>query len=120
MLQHHICSNLHRQISIFKDPEFAESKAVLDLVKVKKRAMSLTRADEEEMWQNGAFGSANPLQLLHTVIYHIGLPCSLRASQEHRDLEFGKFAKSFDVIKIQVFPIYKKYTALITLCVFFR
>ena len=34
-------------------------------------------------------GSATPRQLIDTLVYELGLHLCLRASQEHRDLEFG-------------------------------
>ena len=105
MIQHHLNWNLNRGVSIFKDKEFAQAIAVLDgqmklgdnlgLVKTPKRAVSISLSDEEEMWNNGSFGSSNPRQLLYTLLYHLGLHCSLRACEEHRDLEFGEFYFDF-------------------------
>ncbi len=100
MLQHYFVYTLKKPLSIFGDAEFAESRAVLDgqmkalakegLVLPKKRACSISRDDEELLWVNGTFGTSNPRQLLHTLIYHLGLHLSLRACQEHKDLVFGE------------------------------
>ncbi len=58
-------------------------------LKEKKRAACISIADEDELWRNGSFGWSSGAQLIRTLIYHLGLHLSLRASQEHRDLEFG-------------------------------
>lgn len=100
MIQWWFNNTLSRPISIFMDKAFHEARSVLDsqmkkgaalgMVKCKKKAVCITTDDEEAMWKNGAFGYSNPGQLLNTLIYHIGLHCSLRATQEHRDLEYGE------------------------------
>jgi hypothetical protein len=100
MIQWFYNKRLNRQLSIFNDKAFHEARLVLDsqmkkgasqgLLKPKKQAVCISTSDEEEMWKNGAFGSSNPRQLILTLIYHIGMHCSLRASQEHKDLEYGE------------------------------
>lgn len=100
MIQWWFNNRLNRQMSIFNDKAFHDARRVLDcrmkkaaakgLLKTKKKAVSISIEDEEEMWINGAFGSSNPRQLILTLIYHLGLHCSLRASQEHKDLEYGR------------------------------
>lgn len=74
------------------------------LVTQPKQAVVITLDDEEEMWRSGALGQSNPAQLLRTLIYHLGIHCSLRAAQEHRDLEFGKlFSVVINNITVVIF-----------------
>jgi hypothetical protein len=112
MIQWYFNKRLNREFSIFNDKIFHDAREVLDcrmkkgaaqgLLKPKKKAVCISTQDEDEMWTNGAFGSSNPRQLILTLIYHIGLHCSLRASQEHKDLEYGELrtiqAISFNVL----------------------
>ena len=86
--------------SIFNDPQFEECRQAMNAVMKKsaaegkeipvKRSKTISLSDERKLWQNGAFGSSNPKQLLNSLIYHLGLHLSLRAAQENRDLEFGE------------------------------
>lgn len=99
MIQHHFNNAFHKSWSIFKDPEFIDSRNVLDAqmkssardgcLKPKRRASPITFEDEESLWSNGSFGVSSPKQLLNTLIYHFGIHLSLRACQEHRDLVYG-------------------------------
>lgn len=99
-IQHHLNNVLGKKCSVFRDKEFYESRKVLDAVMKKaaaagkkispKRSHSISFTDEEKLWEVGTFGTSNPKQLLHTLIYHLGLHLSLRAGQEHRDLTFGE------------------------------
>jgi hypothetical protein len=101
MIQWHFNNCYNRGISIFSDKEFHESRKVLDalmkkgaaagLLKPKKKAVTINLSNEEQMWRNGTIGSLNPKQLVNTLIYHLRLHLSLRALQEHIDLEFGEF-----------------------------
>ena len=98
-IQHHFRNNFGKNWSIFLDPEFEETRKTLDAmmklsaregnVKPKKRARSIEFEEESELWKNGSFGSSNGQQLLDTLIYYFGLHLSLRACQEHRNLEYG-------------------------------
>jgi hypothetical protein len=77
---------------------FQETRKVLDAqmkksasignVKLPKRSHSISFEDEEQLWKTGALGSSTPKQLVDTLIYELGIHLSLRASKEHRDLEF--------------------------------
>ena len=59
-------------------------------VKAVKRSKAIEFEDEQKMWDIGTFGSWNPKQLMHTLLYHLGMHLSLRTAQEHRDLEHGE------------------------------
>lgn len=98
-LQHYINYTLKVTVSIFKDQCFLNTREALDAamkasaragtMKPRKRAAVVSWVKEEEMWTSGAFGCSSPQQLIDTLMYHLGLHLSLRAIQEHRDLEFG-------------------------------
>lgn len=100
LIQHYFNNKLGWQISVFKDPEFRQSTIVLDtqmkksaslgLVKPKRKSSIITFEHENELWENNIFGRSNPKQLQSTLLYHLGIHLSLRASQEHRDLTFGE------------------------------
>ena len=99
-LQYYFNDSMNWQISIFKDEIFSQSRKVLDaemkkaarqgFVKPKRRASVITVASEEELWENGSFGWSNPRQLIYTLIYFLGIHFSLRAGEEHRNLDFGE------------------------------
>lgn len=98
--QHHLNNELGMNWSIFLDKDFQETRKVLDAqmkksaeagnVKLPKRSHSISFEDEEQLWKTGTLGSSTPKQLIETLIYELGLHLSLRASKEHRDLEFGE------------------------------
>jgi hypothetical protein len=100
MVQHHFVHERKMDISFFKDREFVELRDVLDgcmkdaakkgLVQLKRKSEVITVQEEEKLWSNGSLGCSNGRQLLETLIYLLGMNLSLRASQEHRDLEFGE------------------------------
>ena len=102
-IQHHFNYSLHRSISLFKDNDFCELRQVLDavmkkgakegLIKPKKQAQVISMEAEDKLWMNGTFGDDTPEKLLRTLIYLLGLHLSLRASQEHRDLEYGEHSQ---------------------------
>lgn len=100
MVQLYFRTKHHWEFSIFTDSEYQIARESLDAqmkqaanvgaVKVKKHAAPISFDEEDDLWRNGTFGSSNPRQLISTLIYHFGLHLSLRAGQEHRDLEFGE------------------------------
>ena len=47
------------------------------------RAEVLTFTDEDLLWSLGLLGTHNPESLLYSVLFTIGLSCSLRAGKEH-------------------------------------
>ena len=98
-IQHYFNYSLRIPLSIFNDKEFIESREVLDGCmkmsaqegnrKPVKRAAVISRDSEETLWNTGVFGRSNPKQVIDTLVYYFGLNFSLRACQEHRNLEFG-------------------------------
>ena len=98
--QHYLNNDLGMKCSIFLDNDFQETRKVLDAqmkksaaignVKLPKRSHSISFEDEEQLWRTGTLGSSTPKQLSETLIYELGIHLSLRASKEHRDLEFGE------------------------------
>ena len=64
--------------------------ARLGLVQKKRKAEAISFDDEKVLWENGAFGQSNATQLLNSLIYFFGIHFSLRACQEHKDLEYGQ------------------------------
>ena len=51
-----------------------------------RKADIITKMDEDILWHTGILGTENPEQLMHTVLYLVGLYCALRAGKEHRNL----------------------------------
>ena len=100
MIQLYFRSTMNWNISIFLDNEFKSARESLDAqmkksaekgnVRPKKRARPIDLDQETELWKNGSFGYSNPSQLIHTLIFHLGIHLSLRAAKEHHDLEFGR------------------------------
>lgn len=98
-IQYFFNNSLKWNISLFTDDEFRTSREVLDaqmklsarlgLVKPKRKANNISYSMENELWEAGSLGCSNPKQLLNSLIYFFGLHFSLRASQEHRDLQWG-------------------------------
>ena len=85
---------------LIDDCAFTSLKFTLDNV-MKERALSgvgscvkqaevLSFSDEDYLWLNGFLGTDNPTQLLNTVVFLLGMSCTLRAGKEHRSLRsFG-------------------------------
>ena len=78
----------------FEDKEFSDLKYTCDNI-IKERAKAGLRSyvkqasvlsfDQEEfLWENGYLGTSNPDQLIHTLIFLLGM--HLRAGAEHRAL----------------------------------
>lgn len=99
-IQHFYCYEINKQMSIFLDKEFKETREILDAAmkqsamegnrKPVKRAAPVTIETEESLWTNGVFGRGDGKQILNTLIYYFGLMFSLRARQEQRNLIFGE------------------------------
>lgn len=99
MIQNYFSNMLNKGFSIFNDLDFKETRKALSgqmkllakdgYVKEKKRASSIDIHDEDQMWDKGILGSSNPHQLVHTLIYTLGIHLSLRAGKEQHDLEYG-------------------------------
>ena len=60
-----------------------------------RKADIITKMDEDILWCRGILGTENPEQLLHTVLYLVGLHCALRAGKEHRNLRSIPFDSQF-------------------------
>lgn len=45
--------------------------------------------EEEQLWSSGALESDDPLTLIQTVFYQIGINFALRGGREHRELQAG-------------------------------
>ena len=51
-----------------------------------KKADIISKTDEDILWSKSVLGTSNPEQLLHTVLYVVGLNCALCAGKEHWNL----------------------------------
>ena len=60
-----------------------------------RKADIITKMDEDILWHRGILGTENPEQLMHTVLYLVGLYCALRAGKEHRNLRSIPFDSQF-------------------------
>ena len=99
MIQLYFNTKLNWNVSVFLDKEFQNARDSLDAqmkksaqqgnARPKKRALPIDLDQENELWEKGSFGMSDPEQLIHTLIYHLGIHLSLRAAKEHHDLEFG-------------------------------
>ena len=88
--------------------EFEKLKFTLDNT-MKERAFSgiglkvrkaevLTFTDEDLLWSLGLLGSHSPHVLLDTIVFQLGLTCSLRAGKEHRALRSIPFKSQFELL----------------------
>ncbi len=81
----------------FEDKAFSDLKYTCDNIMKErakaglgshiKQASVLSFDQEEYLWQQGFLGSSNPEQLIWTLIFLLGIHCSLRAGAEHRALQ---------------------------------
>ena len=60
-----------------------------------KKADIITKIDEDILWSRGILRTEYPEQLLHTVLYIVGLNCALRAGKEHQNLRSIPFNSQF-------------------------
>ncbi len=67
-----------------------KNSAKAGTVKIRKRETVVSWEEESELWTNGTFGLGSPHKLIDTLMYHLCLHLSLRASQEHHNLLFGE------------------------------
>ena len=84
------------QINEGKDPQFDDVRTVLDNIMkertaanigmTKKQANLITKDIENPLWEEGHLGESNPEQLRDTVLFLLGLNCTLRAVDEHYSL----------------------------------
>ena len=60
-----------------------------------RKADVISKTDEDILWCRNVLGTQNPEQLLHTVLYVVGLSCALCAGKEHRSLRSIPFNSQF-------------------------
>ena len=105
---------------LISDGVFAELKFTLDNVmksrheagignKVRK-ADVVNLSDEEILWSMGLLGTHSPQVLLDTLVYLIGMHCSLRAGKEHRSLRSVPFNSQFEFLRDSCGETYVQYT----------
>jgi integrase len=94
--------------NFLEDPQFAAIKLVLDaemkrlrscgIGVMKKQVDVINESCENSMWANNILGGDNPHQLLHTMIYLLGVNLVLRGRLEHRQLQWNNFEMRENVI----------------------
>ena len=92
-------------LKLISDPGFQEVKFTLDntmkectergLGNNVQKAEVLEISDEDILWNLGLLGTHNPEVLLTTVMFTIGLSCSLRVGKEHHVLHSIPFDSQF-------------------------
>ena len=95
-----------RDRSIIRDREFLNSRKVLDgkAIKLQKegkgkrpnRSRSLTKEEEEVLWQNGQLGGGTPRALLNTMWWLLTQHFGLRGRQEHHQTKVEDFTLQRD------------------------
>ena len=90
------------------DAQFKTIKLVLDaeLKQVRSRGIGSTKKQaeiisvkaEDDMWTGNILGDSTPHQLLHTMIYVLGVNLVLRGRLEHRQLQWDNFEGHDNVI----------------------
>ena len=63
-----------------------KERALQNIGMVPKQANLLTMNYEDELWKQGLLGEDTPEKLRDTVMFLVGIHCSLRAGDEHHDL----------------------------------
>ncbi|XP_066910901.1 uncharacterized protein KIAA1958-like [Clytia hemisphaerica] len=96
----------HYNYSIIKDREFTSSRAVLEgkarflreqgMGKRPNKAISLTRAEEETLWECGQFGIENAFSLINTIWWQFTMHFGLRGRQEHHIMKVEDFTWKVD------------------------
>ena len=92
--------------SIIRDREFINSRKVLE-GKARKlreqgkgkrpnRSKSLTKEEEEVLWQNGQLGSGTPRALINTMWWLMTQHFGLRGRQEHHQMKVEDFTLQHD------------------------
>ena len=86
-------------------------KRTADGVGIKvKRAEVLTFSDEDLLWSLGLLGTHCPESLLYSVLFTVGLSCSLRAGKEHYQLRSIPFQSQFEFLNDEKGRVYFHYT----------
>lgn len=99
-----ICLQLYmcmygREVRLIDDPQFVQVKNTLNnrmkelsrlgFIAPRLQAREIDLEKENDLWETGVLGDENPKQLIHTLLYLLGVQFALRAGQEHRDLRVG-------------------------------
>lgn len=83
-----------RHVSLLKDVNHKPIQDALDVaiehssqmaVYYEKQADTISREDEDQMWESGILGTSDAKTHLHTLMYALGYSFALRAS-DHRNL----------------------------------
>ena len=102
-------SDSRSKMNILKDDEFALSRKVLEakrknLVEQGKgnrpnATRSLTKEEEDKLYENGAFGAENPVVLQRTMWWILSLHFGFRARDESRKLCWGDVSLQTDPLQ---------------------
>ncbi|XP_066920125.1 uncharacterized protein KIAA1958-like [Clytia hemisphaerica] len=94
------------QYSIMNDIEFSSSRAVLEgkarllreqgMGKRPNKAASLTKAEEEILWECGQLGTESPSSLINTIWWQFSMHFGLRGRQEHHIMKVEDFTWKLD------------------------
>ena len=100
-IDRHLTKDLHKTYSIIRDTQFAPSreklKASRKFLKGKGKGNKLNAAEAvdiaevEQLWQQGALGTSNPVTLQQTVWWLISTQMGTRGRDEHHKFKFGDF-----------------------------
>ncbi|XP_068738942.1 uncharacterized protein KIAA1958-like [Montipora capricornis] len=92
--------------SILRDTEFLSSRKVLEgkarklleqgMGKRPNKAKSLTKEEEEILWENGQLGNQTPRSLINTMWWLLIMHLGLRGRQEHHDMMVEDFSSEKD------------------------
>ena len=74
-----------------------------------KKAQVLTKTDEDVLWRMGFLGTHSPEALLYSVMFTVGLSCSLRGGKEHHALRSIPFNSQFSFLYDDNGKMYFKY-----------
>ena len=74
-----------------------------------RRAEVLTFTDEDLLWSLGSLGTHCPEVLLNTVLFSVGLSCSLRAGKEHYALRSIPYNSQFTFMNDSKGKLYFRY-----------
>lgn len=108
-----ICIQFHVEknglkLKLLDHPDFVSLRFTLDnLMKEcaraglgrKQSADIISVDDEEKMWREGMLGDDKPEQLLHTVMYLLGLNLALHGGDEHRKLRAPGHNSQLEILK---------------------
>ena len=100
-------------LPIIKDREFLSSRKVLEgkacklqnegKGKLPNKSQSLTREEEEVLWECGQLGNSSPRSLLYTMWWLLSQHLGLRGCQEHYTMNVEDFTLSKDDNEFKTF-----------------